>query len=220
MSDELSALNASAALLEDVRSLLEHHPASKLDGPGRPASVPGTEPLLRACVALCYTSWEVYVEEALRETIEDLLSRNDAQALPTSLRDWVATSAKSDPWAFAGDGWRNVAMEQLVRRFDGKGGKSGFNTANPDGVIDLYNRVLGFEPLTRVSWQGYGNDKVMADIDSLVKIRGEIVHRGSTPGALNIGGVRIWVTFVERLCQRFDALLVEFRSGIALSRKK
>jgi len=208
---ELTALEASDSLLEDVRSLLEHHPASKLTGPGRPEAVPGVDPLLRACVALCYTAWEVYVEEALRETVEDLLNRHEAQTLPQALRDWVAGNAKTDPWAFAGDGWVDEVRNQLARRLDGNGGKYGFNTASTDGVITLYKQVLGYEPLTKVSWQGYSNSKVMRDIGTLVEVRGEIVHKGSTPGALNINGVRTWVAFVERLCRKFDSLLVKFR---------
>lgn len=214
MSRQLSALEASDLLLEDVRSLLEHHPASKLTGPGRPASAPGIDPLLRACVSLCYTAWEVYVEEALRESVADLLSRDDPLTLPISLRQWVASKAKSDPWAFAGGGWKSVVTAELDKRIDGSGGKFGFNTASPDGVIKLYMEVLGFEPLTSVSWQRYANDKVLADVGMLVEVRGEIVHRGTTPGALDFNGVRTWVNFVERLCKKFDARLMEFRGGL------
>lgn len=220
MSQSLTALAASDALLEDVRSLLEHHPASKLLGPGRPAAAPGVDPLMRACVSLCYTAWEVYVEEALRETVADLSSRDDPQRLPSSLRDWVTAKAKSDPWAFAGDGWKSVVADELDKRLDGSGGKFGFNTASPDGVIKLYKEVLGFEPLTSVSWQGYANDKVLADVGKLVDVRGEIVHRGTTPSALDFNGVRAWITFVERLCKKFDERLVKFRTGIPSGSKR
>lgn len=220
MSQALTALEASDALLEDVRSLLEHHPASKLSGPGRPALAPGVDPLLRACVSLCYTAWEVYVEEALRETVADLVSRDDPQGLPISLRDWVAAKAKSDPWAFAGGGWKSTVAAELDKRLDGSGGKFGFNTASPDGVIKLYREVLGFEPLTSVSWQRYSNDKVLADVGTLVEVRGEIVHRGTTPGKLDFNGVRAWIAFIERLCAKFDARLVEFRTGIPSGAKK
>lgn len=220
MSQQLTALAASDALLEDVRSLLEHHPASKQSGPGRPAVAPGVDPLLRACVALCYTAWEVYVEEALRETVRDLLNRDKPREIPVSLRDWVTAKAKSDPWAFAGEGWKMVVLAELDRRLDGSGGKFGFNTASPDGVIKLYKEVLGFEPLTSVSWQRYANDKVLADVGTLVEVRGEIVHRGTTPGTLDINGVRTWIAFVERLCAKFDTRLCEWRHGYVSSGKR
>lgn len=207
-----TALEASGSHIADVRSLLEHHPASKLTGPGRPVAAPGIDPLLRACVSLCYTAWEVYVEEALRETVEDLLGRLDADELPSKLRDWVGGVAKSDPWLFAGTGWKQVIRDELSRRIDGVGGKSGFNTASPDNVIALYKSVLGFEPLTAVSWQAYGNDKVLSSLGDLVSLRGEIVHKGTTPGGLDIQGVRDWVAFVERLCQKFDARMASYRA--------
>jgi hypothetical protein len=210
----LSALQASSGLLDDVRSLLEHHPASKLTGPGRPASAPGVDPLLRSCVALCYTAWEVYVEEALRETVDHLLDHLDAGGLPEALRKWVASNGEANPWLFAGEGWKAEARARVSRRLDGDGGKYGFNTASPDGVIALYMQVLGYEPLTSVSWQRQSNTKVLAAIGDLVKVRGEIVHRGSTPGALDIAGVRNWISFVDRLCGKFDGFLVEFRSGM------
>jgi hypothetical protein len=209
-----TALDASGSHLADVRSLLEHHPASKLTGPGRPVAAPGIDPLLRACVSLCYTAWEVYVEEALRETVEDLLGRLKADDLPPALREWVSTAAKSDPWSFAGTGWKQVIRDQLTRRIDGVGGKYGFNTASPDNVIALYKQVLGFEPLTAISWQSYANDKVLSSLGDLVSLRGEIVHRGTTPGGLDIQAVRDWIAFVERVCDKFDIRMVAFRASL------
>ncbi len=111
MSD-LSALGAAVNLLSDVDSLLENHPASKDPKSGKPA---GSEygPLLRSGTALCYTAWEVYVEEALIETVEWLLENRQPQELPKAMRDWVAKES-SDPWAFVGDLWRSEVL-RLVR---------------------------------------------------------------------------------------------------------
>lgn len=214
MCESMSALEASDALLNDVRSLLEHHPASKLSGPGRPLSAPGIDPLLRACISLCYTAWEVYVEEALRETVAYFLEGGDPAQLPDSLRLWVADKAKSDPWRFAGTGWASIVADEIDRRLDGNGGKFGFNSANPDAIIKLYREVLGFEPLTSVSWQRYSNDKILKDIGTLVAVRGEIVHRGTTPVHVDFNSVKGWIDFVERLCAKFDARLVEFRFNV------
>ncbi|WP_375543053.1 HEPN domain-containing protein [Corynebacterium sanguinis] len=58
------------------------------------------------------------------------------------------------------------------------------------------------------------------DISSLVKVRGEIVHRGSTPGALNLSGVRGWADFVRRLVEKFDEHMVEFHSGLTSGGKR
>ena len=51
-------------------------------------------------------------------------------------------------------------------------------------------------------------------VSELVIIRGEIVHRGSTPDALNLGLVRNWADFVRRLIEKFDEHMVEFRCNV------
>ena len=218
MSD-LSALGAAVKILSDVDSLLENHPASKDPKSGKPA---GSEygPLLRSGTALCYTAWEVYVEEALIETVEWLLENRQPQELPKAMRDWVAKES-SDPWAFVGDLWRSEVLRLVRNRVEGdEQGRRGFNTANVHNVRSLYREILGFDPLQGIRWQNKPNAAVRADISLLVQVRGEIVHKGRTPGALNLGGVRGWADFVRRLTEKFDACLVEFRSGLTSGGKK
>lgn len=104
MSD-LTALKTAAKLLSDVDSLLDLHPASKDHKAGTSTAL-GYGPLLRSGVALCYTAWEVYVEEALVETVEWLLENLEPQELPKAMREWVAKD-RPDPWLFVGgvNGW-------------------------------------------------------------------------------------------------------------------
>ena len=108
MSDS-SALKAATNLLNDADSLLAHHPASKehkASKDHKPAMPTAREygPLLRSGVALCYTAWEVYVEEALIETVEWLLENLQPEELPKAMREWVAKD-RPDPWVFVGDSW-------------------------------------------------------------------------------------------------------------------
>ena len=207
------ALDAARSLLEDVDSLLEHHPAQKNPKPGKPPG-PGNGPLLRAGTALCYTAWEVYVEEALLETVQWLLDNKSADDLPPTLRSWVAEQS-GDPWAFVGDSWRSAVLELVRSRLEGDGqGRYGFNTASVPNVEALYNNILGFSPLREIRWQGKANSAVRKDISLLVGVRGEIVHRGTTPGTLNLGGVRAWAAFVRRLTEKFDECVVEFRFNV------
>lgn len=216
---EPSALEAAKGLLEDVASLLDHHPAQKDPKPGKPPG-PGYGPLLRAGTALCYTAWEVYVEEALLETVSWLLDNKSPDELPQALRSWVV-ERNGDPWAFVGDSWRSAVLEHVRSRLEGdEQGRYGFNTASVSGVEGLYNQILGYSPLRNIRWQKKSNASVRRDISTLVEVRGEIVHRGSTPGALALGGVRSWADFVRRLTEKFDAGLVEFRSGLATGGKK
>ena len=212
MSD-LSALEVALNLLNDVDSLLENHPASKDPKPGKPAGQ-GYGPLLRSGTALCYTAWEVYVEEALIETVECLLENLQPQELPQAMRDWVAKES-SDPWAFVGDSWQSEVLRLVRNRVEGdEQGRRGFNTASVHNVKSLYREILGFDPLQGIRWQKKPNDAVRADIALLVQVRGEIVHKGTTPGALSLGGVRGWADFVRRLTEKFDACLVEFRFNV------
>lgn len=218
MSD-LSALEAAASLLRDVDSLLDHHPVQKDPKRGRPAG-PGYGPLLRSGTALCYTAWEVYVEEALVETVSWLLENLQPIELPKDLREWVARK-KPDPWAFVGDSWRSEVLALVRSRLEGdEQGRYGFNTASVSGVEHLYQDVLGFSPLREICWQKKTNAAVRKDISTLVEVRGEIVHKGTMPGALNLRVVRGWANFVRRLTEKFDGCMVEFREGVASEGKK
>ena len=209
----MTAIQVANSLLEDVNSLLDHHPAQKDPKPGKPAG-PGYGPLLRAGTSLCYTAWEVYVEESLTETVEWLLENKKVGELPEALRSWVAKQSH-DPWAFVGDSWQSTVLDLVQSRIHGdKQGSYGFNTASVSGVESLYLNILGYCPLREIKWQKKTNASVRKDISSLVKVRGEIVHRGSTPGALNLSGVRGWADFVRRLVEKFDERMVEFRSGL------
>lgn len=210
---DMTALEAAQELLEDVNSLLDHHPAQKDPKPGKPAG-PGYGPLLRAGTSLCYTAWEVYVEESLIETVEWLLTNKKADELPEKLRSWVAEQS-SDPWVFVGESWRSAVLELVRLRIEGDSdGRYGFNTANVRGVESLYKSILGFCPLREIKWQKKTNAAVRKQVSELVKIRGEIVHRGSTPDALNLGLVRNWADFVRRLIEKFDEHMVEFRCNV------
>ena len=218
MSD-LSALETAAKLLSDVDSLLDLHPASNDHKPGTSTAL-GYGPLLRSGVALCYTAWEVYVEEALIETVEWLLENLEPQELPKAMREWVAKD-RPDPWLFVGDSWRAESLRRVQAHIEGDDeGRYGFNAARVGKVIRLYTDILGFDPLSSVTWQNKTNAAVKNGVADLFTIRGEIVHKGATPGYLNLGGARGWVDFVRRLTEKFNACLVEFRSGLTSGGKK
>lgn len=152
------------------------------------------------------------MEEALLETVELLMEDTEPDDLPDTFREWIV-DAKPSPWAFVGDGWRREALSLVEKRIEGDGkGRFGFNTASVGNVDGLYNQVLGVSPIYGVKWRGRSNTMVRRDVSDLVEIRGEIVHKGTTPGALNLKGVRSWSEFVTRLCEKFEEQLEEFRS--------
>ncbi|UZD61120.1 HEPN domain-containing protein [Brevibacterium sp. JSBI002] len=211
---ESKALEASKILLDDVKSLLENHPAANQAKRGRPTGGVGVDPLLRSCVALCYAAWEVYVEEALHGAVEYIIENLDADRLPASLRKWVATTyGKNDPWKFAGDGWKLECMNLINLRLYGKDGQNGFNSANSKAVKSLYLEILGYEPLSEISWQGMPNQRVVEEIEALVYERGAIVHTGvaasdgKAKGKLGLPVVRSQIDFIKRLREQFDSKL-------------
>lgn len=215
MSD-LSALEAARSLLNDVEILLSHHPATEDPRRGRPAG-PSYGPLLRASTALCYTAWEVYVEEALVETVDWLVANRSPREFPKALREWIVANI-ADPWDLVDAAWHDKVHDAVRDRVDGDDeGRFGFNTANVSNVESLYQELFGVSPLREVSWQGKANREVRKDVARLVKIRGQIVHRGSTPGTLDLAGAKAWASFVRRLIEKFDDRLAVFREGVPLA---
>ncbi|WP_433563207.1 hypothetical protein ACQP1O_38400 [Nocardia sp. CA-151230] len=213
-----NAFARAGQVLADVASLLDHHPAQSDPKRGRPAGA-GYGHLLRSSVALCYTAWEVYVEEALVETVQLLVADGEPDELPVAFRTWVA-ELKPSPWTFVGDAWRYQVVELVRERIEGDDtGRYGFNTASVGKVTGLYKEVLGYSPLQDIKWQSKSNAAVRRDISLLVQVRGEIVHKGTTPGSLNLKGVRDWSSFVGRLCEKFDEQLGQFRADVSSGSK-
>lgn len=203
MTDALEALRTALA---DVDNLLDHHPKSKAPQAGRPATQEG--PLLRSCVLLTYAAWEVYVEDSLLWVTGKLCERESPEDIPPSLRDFVAKSAsvRADPWLLAGESWRKIILDQvtILVRGAGDGTSFGMNTASPEKINSLHQKVLGSRPLNACNWQGVSNIKAKAELASFVEIRGSIAHTGKSPGALHLKGTRGWQNFISRLADRLD----------------
>lgn len=97
-----------------------------------------------------------------------------------------------NPWALAGTGWqaeaRNAVGQQVGR----------LNTPNVENTEKLLDLAIGLpDALHDVSWPKMGEAKALANVDEFAQdIRGEIVHRGTTP----------W-TAPQRWRQELDQLL-------------
>lgn len=192
------------SLMEDVQNLLVAHPAQS-GSPGRPAG--DTGPLLRSAIVLLHTAWENYVEQIAIEGFNDLLKRigSDHTRLPHRLRSELGTV--KNPWALAGEGWKSEALAAVERDANRLNTPS---VANTEKLLDL---AIGLpEILHSVSWRGASNQKVRGKLDEFVHdIRGQIVHRGTTPGRLHKGGVEWWIVFFNRLVAQIDSKVLEYR---------
>lgn len=195
-------------LLLDVDSLLALHPSKGTRG--RPAG--DTGPLLRSAVVLLHTAWENYVEQVSLEAfafVLDTISGDDTK-LPKEMRSRLG--AAKNPWSLAGDRWRTQAREALERDV------AKLNTPNVNNVEELLRLATGdANALQGISWKGMGNAKLRDQIDEFVQeLRGEIVHKGTTPGSLNLGDLPRWVNFFRKVAQKLDqriALKVELLCG-------
>lgn len=192
------------SLMQDVQNLLVAHPAQ--DGsPGRPAG--DTGPLLRSAIVLLHTAWENYVEQVAVEGLENLLKQigSDHTELPHRLRSELGTV--KNPWVLAGDGWKSEARAAVERE------ANRLNTPNVSNAEKLLDLAIGLpDALHGVSWRGTSNQKVLANLDEFVhNIRGEIVHKGTTPGPLHKGGVEGWINFFDRLVSQIDSKVLEHK---------
>ncbi|MFC3965793.1 HEPN domain-containing protein [Nocardia jiangsuensis] len=190
--------------MEDVKNLLVAHPAQS-GSPGRPAG--DTGPLLRSSIVLLHTAWENYVEQIAIEGLNDLLKQigSDHTRLPHRLRSELG--AAKNPWALAGDSWKTearAAVEREAHRLNTP------NVANTEKLLDL---AVGLpNALHSVSWRGVSNQKVRDNLDEFVhEIRGEIVHKGITPGPLHKAGVEGWIRFFDRLVSQVDSKVLKHK---------
>jgi RiboL-PSP-HEPN len=210
MNPMTPALDALATALGDVDNLIQHHPKAVNPSPGRPTGDEG--PLLRSCILLTYAAWEVYIENSLIWAVEELANRSSPSQLPEALREFVAAAVRSDSWTLSGDGWRDAtkAVVKVRVRGDEDNGSFGMNTAGPGQIIALHEQVLGTNLLNECGWHMMRTDRIKTELASLIEIRGCIAHTGQALGPLELGGVREWRAFVQRLAGQIDRQLEQW----------
>ncbi len=196
-----STATATYALLRaDVNALMRLQSAP--DGLQRRTDA--HEPLLRAAVVLLVTAWENYVEQAVDEAFTHIMSVNeDPTQLSQHLQGVIGRAGKDNVFTVTGCNWRGVVdaeVAELIRNL---------NNAASGQVDGLIAKVLGIDAfLTQVTWAAYPPVDVGTDLRSLVNdVRGEIVHKGRTPSALNLPGLQQWLRFVDKLVAECDVLL-------------
>lgn len=196
--------------MKDVDALISLHPnrqpTASVSGAGRPAG--NQSPLFRSCVLLTYAAWEVYAEESALAAVTSVAESATGEQLPESLKTFVTTNLAGNPWVLAGEGWRRVLVEQVTLRVRGDEGNDhgefGINTAGPRQVAALHQELFGKRLINDCAWQRADNQWVKAELNKLVRVRGSIAHKGTAPGALNLGGVESWREYVVKLAEVLD----------------
>lgn len=209
--DPSVALGSFIALTGDVDNLLARH--ANADGK---AGKPSTDeaPLSRAAVLIMYAAWEVYFEESLIEAVDRIASLS-LSLLPQATKDYLKRYVGGDPWALAGDGWRDALREQVALKVRGASeGGHGVNDASPAVIISLQESILGTSPFADVRWNNQSPEQIQDRLDAFINLRGEIAHTGRTAKKIWHGEIKTMVKFVAKVAREADYRLMLWLSEL------
>lgn len=157
-------------LQQDVTDLTETHYTLRTGRRGRQR----LGFLTRSAVIMLCAAWERYNKDLLLECVKIMSAAiTDANTLPLEIRKTISFKIKEQknelsPFGMAGEGWKDLwkgyasAITQNL------------NTPHSSNLTDMFNKYLGVLSYTRFWLPG-----TATSIDSFIKIRGEIAHKGS-----------------------------------------
>ena len=162
--------------LLDIDVLLATHERETRGTRGRPSRE--HDIFKRAALILLVTAWETFIEDTLNELFTDRLatakSPKDIDSTFRAVAHSMADSAKLQPndlIAWAGDGWKS----QIRKRFDEE--IASLNTPNSENIQRLFKRYLNNDVTKSWTWQRTTRKIACERLDSLIRLRGGLVHR-------------------------------------------
>lgn len=168
--------------LTDVSILLENHDSQTRRERGRPDR--DLEVFKRAGIILVVTAWEAYIEDTLTvQFTKRLKSANTPQDMENTFnavaQAWLGLSDMHVPKPkppdlarWADKGWKEVIREKFSKDIEG------LNTPNPENVRALSKRYLDFDITKSWRWQRVSSSTACNKLDQLIRLRGDLVHRG------------------------------------------
>jgi len=141
--------------------------------------------LTRSAVVMLCAAWERYNENLLLELIDLILTTNlKAEELPTSVKQFISTKVKENkneiyPIELADNGWKNLWKGYATNEIDS------LHTPNSNNLNKLFKRHLGIPRYTDF-WKASSIDR----IDSFIKKRGGIAHKGSEAKYVRIDSLK------------------------------
>lgn len=193
-------------------------------GAGGSTTHPQSAARNRAALAFCITTWESYVEDALREAstyVADncsafsTLPKQVQRALVNAVVPQTVPNSKSIsgkyPQDLADDGWR-VLLKRLANEAT-EGGN--FNTPKTKNVADLFVKWCGLDVTESWFWQNFARPGPANRLDESISLRGEIVHTGTKPDGIN----KNWIyTYgeknIKKLVDKTDEALIRHVNGL------
>jgi hypothetical protein len=162
--------------IDDVNRLLRLHDAETKRERGRPSRQ--VEVFKRAGVILSVTAWESFFEDTIRGCAERHIaaaaSPTDAQKLFNSVAQaWLQGSPKPPELAkWTADGWKDL----LRRKLDAD--LQALNTPNTENLKALSKRYLKTDITAHWFWKRTSAVGAATRLDKLIRLRGELAHRG------------------------------------------
>lgn len=200
-TDALSHVAAGLKLVGSMMNLVK-------PGAGKPKE--GERALFAASVVFLYGVWENYVEQLAIETALALSQSISPERAPDKIKKELENKSA---WELSvSPGWRAAWVEIVKKKAvgDDNANKHGINTVRHGTVVYIL-QLAGIEnPFDGVSVPAPPHlapsvSLVKDAIESLVTLRGEIVHTGRVPKTLVKSHVTEWTTFIDTLTKQIDA---------------
>ena len=177
------------------------------DGQGKPAVK--ERALFAAAVVFTYGIWENYAEQLAIELVRKVAEEIAPERVPEQIRK---SFEKRTAWELTvTPGWRSLWTRQVELQAVGDDDeKFGMNTARAGQVKNLLSLAGVSDPYAGLPLSiipehlPAPKKNIVEAINSLVELRGEIVHTGKVPDTLRKGHVRAWRGFVEAAAERID----------------
>lgn len=175
-------------------TLLSIHDQQTGGGTGRPP--PELEALKRSALILTVTAWESFVEDTVTQQLERKLEGankpSDLQSIFNHVaEEWLDPSRSSvrhgpDLSDWAGDGWKQLIRSSLAKTLET------FHTPNSENTERLFKQYLHKPIRQHWSWQGMSANTAQRRLNELIKLRGQVVHRGKTmhPHSLHLPDIK------------------------------
>jgi RiboL-PSP-HEPN len=200
-TDSHSSIAASLAVVDNLLGFAK-------DGKGKPSVK--ERALFAAAVVFTYGIWENFVEQLAIELATRVAKVVAPEKVPEQIRKLLE---KRSAWELTvTPGWRKLWMEHVrLQAIGDDEDKFGMNTAKAGQVKHLLSLAGVDDPYQGIAVANLpdhlpqAKKTVVEAINSLVELRGAIVHTGKVPDTLRKSHVLAWRLFVETATNTIDA---------------
>ena len=138
-----------------------------------------SEALKRSSLILTVTAWESFVEDTVTEQLDKLLERTSDRTAISSIfngiaHEWLDQNRRKPPdlIQWTADKWKEIVRQSLYKYLES------CNTPNSKNTAEVFKRYLGVDIVKKWARQGVSSDTAQKQLDALIKLRGQVVHRG------------------------------------------